>query len=66
MEAWEDFLAERRTAEHLAALQHHGPETTPCQIGAADEAIVADSDDDGVIALGHEAGSLRWLGSRAW
>ena len=55
-EAREDLLGDRRAAEHVALLEDERLEPGAGEICGADEAVVAATDDDGVVGLGQGIG----------
>jgi hypothetical protein len=50
-----DLLGDGGAAEDVAPLQHDDAQPGPGQVRGADEAVVAASDDDRVVALRHGA-----------
>ena len=50
--AGENFLGDRRAADHLATLQHHHFLAGASEVCRSDQAIVAGADDDGIVGIG--------------
>ena len=51
-EAREELLGDGGAAEHVALLEDEGLQPGAGEVGRADEAVVAATDDDGVVGLG--------------
>ena len=56
LEAGEDLLGHRRSAQHVPALEHEHLAPGAGQVGGVHEAVVAAADDDRVVPLGHGGG----------
>ena len=52
-EAGDDLLGDRGPADHVAALEHDGAQSRAREVAAAHESVVAATEDDGVVAVGH-------------
>ena len=48
-EPWENFLSDRRSAEHVTALQDQDLLSRASQVGRVDQAVVTAADDNDVV-----------------
>ena len=51
LESGVDLFGDGGTPEHVPLLEHHDTLARPGEVGGVDEAVVAPTDDDGVVAV---------------